>query len=159
MHHLMKEQKLWWVQKKAFQNLPSSSVLLTMKTGKSTFVRLELDFAAVILTFYILWLLLVQAVLKGSDAAANCAELSNKDCDETHTLLRVKDPLAALYPFVGIVAEVNISIVLYLFKLLSLSRWYYCVLSSSSVRRARVIPKKIMMSKNFNVIAFSTSST
>jgi len=47
-----------------------------------------------------------QAVLKGSDAAANCAELSNKDCDETHTLLRVKDPLAALYPFVGIVAEV-----------------------------------------------------
>jgi len=47
-----------------------------------------------------------QAVLEGSDATENCADPSNKDCDETHTLLRVKDPLAALYPFVGIVVEV-----------------------------------------------------
>ena len=46
-------------------------------------------------------------MLEGSDATENCADPSNKDCDETHTLLRVKDPLAALYPFVGIVVEVS----------------------------------------------------
>ena len=96
--------------------------------------------------------------MKGSDATENCADLSNKDCDETHTLLRVKDPLAALYPFVGIVAEVGTSkyaAVPSSVLMLSISRSYYCVLSSSSVRRARVIPKKIMMSKNFNDKSFS----
>ena len=100
--------------------------------------------------------------MKGSDATENCADLSNKDCDETHTLLRVKDPLAALYPFVGIVAEVGTSkyaAVPSSVLMLSISRSYYCVLSSSSVRRARVIPKRITMSKNFFCFNFSTSSS
>jgi len=47
-----------------------------------------------------------QALLVGSSATEDCKEASNKECDETQVLLRVKDPLAALYPFVGIVIEV-----------------------------------------------------
>jgi len=47
-----------------------------------------------------------QALLVGSSATEDCKEASNKECDETQVLLRVKDPLAALYPFVGIVVEV-----------------------------------------------------
>ena len=49
-----------------------------------------------------------QATLKGSqeEDTEECSGHSNKECDETITLLRVKDPLAALYPFIGIVAEV-----------------------------------------------------
>ena len=49
-----------------------------------------------------------QAVLKDSeeDVTENCKE--SKDCDEVETILRVKDPLAAVWPFIGIVAEVYI---------------------------------------------------
>ena len=46
-----------------------------------------------------------QAVLAG-ESAEECNMAENKNCDEEKVLLRVKDPLAALYPFVGIVAEV-----------------------------------------------------
>jgi len=46
-----------------------------------------------------------QAVLAG-ESAEDCTTAENKNCDEEEVLLRVKDPLAALYPFVGIVAEV-----------------------------------------------------
>ena len=52
---------------------------------------------------------LMQALLVGSSATEDCKEASNKECDETQVLLRVKDPLAALYPFVGIVIEVETS--------------------------------------------------
>ena len=51
----------------------------------------------------------MQALLVGSSATEDCKEASNKECDETQVLLRVKDPLAALYPFVGIVIEVETS--------------------------------------------------
>ena len=46
-----------------------------------------------------------QAVLAG-ESTEECNMAENKNCDEEKVLLRVKDPLAALYPFVGIVAEV-----------------------------------------------------
>ena len=46
-----------------------------------------------------------QAKLEKAEAIEDCGE--SKECDESHVLLRVKDPLAALYPFVGIVAEVR----------------------------------------------------
>jgi len=46
-----------------------------------------------------------QAVLAG-ESTEECNMAENKNCDEESVLLRVKDPLAALYPFVGIVAEV-----------------------------------------------------
>ena len=46
-----------------------------------------------------------QAKLEKAEAIDDCG--ASKECDESHVLLRVKDPLAALYPFVGIVAEVR----------------------------------------------------
>ena len=51
--------------------------------------------------------ILIKALLVGSSATEDCNEASNKECDESQVLLRVKDPLAALYPFVGIVVEVH----------------------------------------------------
>ena len=48
-----------------------------------------------------------QAVM-ASESVEECNTPENKHCDEEKVLLRVKDPLAALYPFVGIVAEVNL---------------------------------------------------
>ena len=53
--------------------------------------------------------------MKGAITTDNCAEDTNKECDETQTLLRVKDPLAALYPFIGIVAEVVVLCVVIFF--------------------------------------------
>ena len=35
----------------------------------------------------------------------NCT--ASKECDQLQVLIRVKDPLAALWPFVGIVIEVS----------------------------------------------------
>ena len=52
-----------------------------------------------------------QAVING-ESVEECNTPENKHCDEEKVLLRVKDPLAALYPFVGIVAEVNLMICL-----------------------------------------------
>ena len=49
-----------------------------------------------------------QAVLAG-ETVEECNTPENRNCDEEFTLLRVKDPLAALYPFVGIVAEVKMT--------------------------------------------------
>ena len=46
-----------------------------------------------------------QAKLEKAEAVDDCE--ASKECDESQVLLRVKDPLAALYPFVGIVAEVR----------------------------------------------------
>ena len=48
-----------------------------------------------------------QAVLAG-ESVEECNTAENRNCDEEKVLLRVKDPLAALYPFVGIVAEVKL---------------------------------------------------
>jgi len=46
-----------------------------------------------------------QAVLSESmEDNTDCSE--SKECDEVETILRVKDPLAAVWPFCGIVAEV-----------------------------------------------------
>ena len=46
-----------------------------------------------------------QAVLsEGTEDNTDCSE--SKECDEVETILRVKDPLAAVWPFCGIVAEV-----------------------------------------------------
>jgi len=47
-----------------------------------------------------------QAILAEAeeDVAEDCEE--SKECDEVETILRVKDPLAAVWPFIGIVAEV-----------------------------------------------------
>ena len=48
-----------------------------------------------------------QATLKNvEEDIENCAE--SKECDETQTVVRVKDPLAAVWPFIGIVAEVGL---------------------------------------------------
>jgi len=46
-----------------------------------------------------------QAVLKDTEEDIDDCEES-KSCDEVETILRVKDPLAAVWPFIGIVAEV-----------------------------------------------------
>ena len=46
-----------------------------------------------------------QAKLEKAEAIEDCE--ASKECDKSQVLLRVKDPLAALYPFVGIVAEVR----------------------------------------------------
>ena len=39
-----------------------------------------------------------------SEELEDCKE--SKHCDRTETILRVKDPLAAVWPFCGIVVEV-----------------------------------------------------
>ena len=46
-----------------------------------------------------------QAKLEKAEVIEDCE--ASKECDESEVLLRVKDPLSALYPFVGIVAEVR----------------------------------------------------
>lgn len=51
-----------------------------------------------------------RATLKGreyeADDLEDCSSDDVKHCDQTETVLRVKDPLAAVWPFCGIVAEV-----------------------------------------------------
>jgi len=54
-----------------------------------------------------------QAKLEKAETIDDCE--ASKECDESHVLLRVKDPLAAVYPFVGIVAEVIILCIIIFF--------------------------------------------
>eukprot|EP00092_Neocalanus_flemingeri_P078701 GFUD01097943.1.p1 GENE.GFUD01097943.1~~GFUD01097943.1.p1 ORF type:complete len:304 (+),score=80.61 GFUD01097943.1:49-960(+) len=57
-----------------------------------------------------------QAILKDSEEDIDeddCKE--SKECDEVETILRVKDPLAAVWPFVGIVVEVVLLCVIIFF--------------------------------------------
>jgi hypothetical protein len=55
-----------------------------------------------------------QAVLKDSTKdIEDC--IDSKECDEVETILRVKDPLAAVYPFIGIVAEVIVLCIIIFF--------------------------------------------
>merc|ERR1711994_440889 len=46
-----------------------------------------------------------QAKLKNAAPFEDCE--ASKECDESEVILRVKDPMAALWPFIGIVTEVR----------------------------------------------------
>ena len=50
----------------------------------------------------------------------------SKHCDSTETILRVKDPLAAVWPFCGIVVEVLSTLVVG-FDFFTYFRWFFSV--------------------------------